>query len=197
VHNKLDKVSIIIPVWQQETELSILLKDLEPFNTEIIQCSEGSRAKSLNAGAKKASGEFLWFLHADSRISQQNVNALIQSLSLKPNAIHYFELVFQKAGMSAWNANWANLRSSWFKLPYGDQGLCISKKQFDAIGPFPEDTPYGEDLLFIRKAKQRNLDIVSTQSIIISSARKYHTHGWVKTTLSHWAIMYELLRKEI
>ena len=197
LNQKLSNVSVIIPVWKQETELKKLLNDLTPFGAEIIQSSEGSRAKSLNTGAAKASREFLWFLHADSRINQHNINALLQSIKTKPNAVHYFELVFEKAGMSAWNASWANLRSSWFKLPYGDQGLCVSKDQFGKIGEYPEDTPYGEDLLFIRKAKQLNVDIVSTKSPIISSARKYHTQGWLKTTFSHWAIMIELLRKKL
>jgi len=105
--------------------------------------------------------------------------------------------MFEKAGISAWNASWANLRSSWYQLPYGDQGLCVSKIQYEKIGEYPEDTPYGEDLLFIRKAKQAKVDIVSTDSKIISSARKYHKNGWLKTTFSHWAIMVELLRKKI
>ena len=196
-NHKLNNISVIVPVWKQETELKKLLNDLEPFDFEIIQSSEGSRAKSLNAGASTATREFLWFLHADSQINQHNVDTLIQSLNKHPKAVHYFELVFDKAGFSAWNASWANLRSTWFKLPYGDQGFCLSKDQFELIGAYPEDTPYGEDLLFIRKAKQLNVDIVSTTSKIISSARKYKTHGWLKTTFSHWAIMYELLRKKI
>lgn len=193
----LDKVSVIIPVWNQETELEKLLSDLEPFGAEIIQSSEGSRAKSMNRGATKASREFLWFLHADSRINQTNVDALIQALEKYPNSVHYFDLVFENIGLSSWNASWANLRSSFFKLPYGDQGLCVSKSQFEQIGAYPEDTLYGEDLLFIRKAKQLHIDIVSTKSKIISSARKYDTHGWLRTTLSHWLIMIELLRKKI
>ncbi len=197
LEQNLNNVSVIIPVWKQETELKKLLKDLEPFDAEIIQSSAGSRAKSLNAGAAKASREFLWFLHADSRLKQQNISALKSSIRKNPNAIHYYELVFEKPGLSAWNASWANLRSSWFKLPYGDQGFCLSKSQYEKIGKYPEDTPYGEDLLFIRKAKKLGIDILSVKSKIISSARKYHTHGWLKTTFSHWVIMYELLRKEV
>ena len=197
LRKNLKNVSIIIPVWKQGTELQKLLSDIEPFGAEIIQASEGSRAKSMNAGADKASREFLCFLHADSRITQENVDSLVQSINENPKAVHYFDLVFEKAGLSAWNASWANLRSSYFKLPYGDQGLCVSKSQFNLIGAYPEDTPYGEDLLFIRKAKQLEVAILSTKSKIISSARKYHTQGWLKTTFSHWAIMVELLRKKI
>ena len=77
MHNQdqqnLSKVSVIIPVWHQETELETLLKDLENTDAEIILSEEGSRAKSLNIGASKASRDILWFIHADSRISKENI----------------------------------------------------------------------------------------------------------------------------
>ena len=120
---------------------------------------EGSRARSLNIGASKASRDILWFIHADSRINRENRESLNASLLKYPNAIHYFKLKFREGGLSAWNASWANLRSAWFDLPYGDQALCMSKQQFEEVGAFPEDTPYGEDLLFIRLAKTTQYQI--------------------------------------
>jgi hypothetical protein len=72
----LDKVSIIIPTAPDETAQQQLLNDLELLNNEIIVSAEGSRAKSLNVGAVKASNDFLWFLHADSRVSAENIFAL-------------------------------------------------------------------------------------------------------------------------
>lgn len=195
--SSLSKVSVIIPVWHQETELQNLLKDLENTEAEIILSEEGSRAKSLNAGAAKATRETLWFIHADSRITASNIKSLNDSLSKSPDALHYFKLKFAEGGLSAWNASWANLRSSWFDLPYGDQALCISKQQFELIGAYPEDTPYGEDLLFVRLAKTHNIKVIEIPSFLVSSARKYKTQGWVKTTWSHWIIMVELLRKKL
>jgi len=195
--NNLDNISIIIPVWHQETELDILLKDLENTNAEIILSEEGSRAKSLNSGAAKATRDYLWFIHADSRITAENIQFLNKSLVKHPNALHYYKLKFAESGLSAWNASWANLRSSWFDLPYGDQALCISKQKFELIGTYPEDTPYGEDLLFVRLAKKQGTKLIEIPSFLVSSARKYKTKGWIKTTFSHWLIMVELLRKKI
>ena len=193
----LENISIIIPVWHQETELQTLLKDLENTGAEIILSEEGSRAKSLNAGALKATREFLWFLHADTRINDENITRLQQSLQQFPDALHYFKLIFAEGGLSAVNAHGANLRCSLFDLPYGDQALCISKKQFELIGGYPEDTPYGEDLLFVRLAKKHKMHITEIPSAIISSARKYQSQGWIKTSLTHWKIMFELLMKKI
>lgn len=195
--NNLDNISIIIPVWHQETELNILLKDLENTSAEIILSEEGSRAKSLNVGAAKATREFLWFIHADSRITAENIHSLNESLAKYPNALHYFKLKFSQGGLSTWNASWANLRSLWFDLPYGDQALCISKKQFESTGIYPENTPYGEDLLFVRLVKKNNIKLIEIPSFLLSSARKYKTKGWIKTTFSHWLIMIELLLKKI
>lgn len=193
----LNNISVIIPVWHQETELNTILKDLEDTGAEIILSEEGSRAKSLNFGAAKATRNILWFIHADSRISDENINSLHDSLEKYPDALHYFKLKFAEGGFSTINAYGANIRSALFKLPYGDQALCISKQKFETIGGYPEDTPYGEDLLFVRKAKKYNVRLVLVSSCLFSSARKYQSQGWLKTTLSHWSIMLELLRKKL
>ena len=182
-----EKVSIIIPVYNQETELERLLADLAPVkdSAEIIVKSEGSRAKSLNAGAASATRPFLWFLHADSRINEQNLNALSLALKEKPDALHYFDLAFGKDGpaltvFNAWGANW---RSRLFGVPYGDQGFCLSKAQFTKTGGYPEDVPYGEDLMFVWHARQSGIWLNRLPSKLLTSARKYSQRGWLKLTL--------------
>ncbi len=193
----LDKISVIIPVWHQETELNTLLKDLENTGAEIILSEEGSRAKSLNVGASKATRNILWFVHADSRITSENIKGLNDSIHKNPDALHYFKLKFAEGGLSSINAGGANLRSAWFELPYGDQALCISKRQFELTGGYPEDTPYGEDLLFVRLAKKHNVRLIEIPSYLVSSARKYQSKGWVKTSILHWYIMFKLLLKKL
>jgi len=182
-----EKVSIIIPVYNQETELERLLADLAPVkdSTEIIIKSEGSRAKSLNAGATVATRPFLWFLHADSRVSAQNLHALSLALQEKPNDLHYFDLAFGKDGpalasINAWGANW---RSRLFGVPYGDQGFCLSKEQFVKANSYPEDVPYGEDLMFVWHARQAGIRLNRLPSKLLTSARKYSQKGWLKLTI--------------
>lgn len=183
----LEKVSIIIPVYKQETELENLLADLAPVknSAEIVVKSEGSRAKSLNAGASVATRPFLWFLHADSRVSKQNLQALSLALQEKPDALHYFELAFGKDGpalaaFNAWGANW---RSRLFGVPYGDQGVCLSREQFAKTEGYPEDAPYGEDLLFIWRARHSGIRLNRISSKLLTSARKYKQQGWLKLTI--------------
>lgn len=195
----LKDVSIIIPIAPNETAHEILLKDLDSVlkneGAEIIVSSEGSRAASLNVGAGKANREFLWFLHADSRVSVKNIDVLARCLKREPRALHYFFLSFGY-GRPAINAWMANVRSVAFGLPYGDQGFCISKESFNKIGGFP-DAAYGEDLLFVRRAKKAGVALYLIPSKLRSSARKYREAGWLKlTALRHvqfWKLMVRKL----
>lgn len=181
----LEQISIIIPVHEKEKQLDRLLFDLEPIKDKlaIIIRSEGTRAKSLNAGATAATSQFLWFLHADSRVTAKNTQALEQTLHKKPNDLHYFDLAFDKRGLASINAWGANIRSRLFGTPFGDQGFCISKKQFEKTGGYPEDVPYGEDLMFVWKARQTGIKLNRIPSKLVTSSRKYKTHGWLKLTL--------------
>jgi glycosyltransferase involved in cell wall biosynthesis len=193
----LDNVSIIIPTAPDETAQQQLLNDLKQLNNQIIISAEGSRAKSLNVGAVKASDDFLWFLHADSRVSTENIFALEQALKKRSNVLHYFDLAYDGGHLTNSNSLGANIRSRLLGLPYGDQGFCISKNLFNKIGGYPENVPYGEDLLFIRLAKRTGIKLNRVPSKLLTSARKYKQHGWLKLTVLRQWQMVKLLRQNL
>lgn len=182
VSDMLEGVSIVIPVGPDETALNVLLTDLQAFDAEIIVSRENTRAKALNAGAAKAQHNTLWFLHADSRVSDHNVKSLQKALQQNQGALHYFDLKFDQKGLPQINGWGANMRSYIFGAPYGDQGFCISKSQFERAGRFPEGLDYGEDLMFVWHARQSGIKLNRIQSKLTSSARKYKIHGWFKLT---------------
>ena len=184
------QLSIIIPLAPDETQQQQLLADLatNSLQAEIIQTSEENRATSLNLGAKQAMGQWLWFLHADSRINQDNLRALKNSLNQDQDrlALHYFDLGFKDSGpLLNSTALGANLRSRLLGCPYGDQGFCISKQLFLDLGGFPENRPYGEDLLLVWRAHQTGVPLQRIPSTLFTSARKYRQQGWLKVTLLH------------
>lgn len=178
----LAKLSIVIPVAANETEQQNLLADLKGCDAEIIPSTDTSRASSLNLGAAEASGEWLWFLHADSRINPDNIRALGQSLEQSPAALHYFDLAFDLPFLR-FNAVGANLRSRLLGLPFGDQGLCIKKSLFESLDGYPEDCPYGEDLLFVWQARLAGVRLQRIPSKLLTSGRKYQQHGWLRLSL--------------
>lgn len=210
------KLSIIIPVGPDEDQLHGLLDDLVvlPEETEIIlvtaeeyefhhtqlverehplrhrirrvQASPG-RASQQNAGAAAAQHEYLWFLHADSRVKPECLTAIEAALATAPDALHYFCLAFIDDGPRLIRLNeWgARLRSQILGLPFGDQGFCLHRDQFARIGGFPEHAPYGEDHLLIWHARQAGIRLRCTGTELQTSARKYREKGWLALTLRY------------
>jgi hypothetical protein len=179
-------ISIIIPVGPQEVALEALLQDLQPIEkeAEIIIIKGSARARQLNEGAQKAARKFLWFLHADSRLSPRALDALMQSLEAAPHALHYFNLAFLSDGPPLMVINQIGcwIRSRILGVPFGDQGFCLSRQNFFFIGGFPEHVTYGEDHLFVWRARQQNIKLRCTKSALKTSARRYAQTGWTRVT---------------
>ncbi len=210
----LDDVTIIIPVGPNETAWNELLADLasvpltaevlllgvDPAPAELLQNgdarqhlavrwiqSAAGRARQMNRGATAASRQFLWFLHADSRINTIAIERLQDALRKIPEAMHYFQLAFQPDGprLSRLNAWGANLRSRLLHLPFGDQGLCLSKESWCRLGGFDELLAHGEDHAFVWNAHRNRIALRPVPAQIATSARKYSRDGWLRTTCLH------------
>jgi hypothetical protein len=159
-----------------------------PSGVVIVSGSTG-RARQMNRAAKKALGSYLWFLHADSDLSQPTLDSLKkfvkQSSIDKSESLFFFRLAFTGHRLTAINAYTANLRAKYLGLPFGDQGFCLRASLFQRLGCYPEDAPYGEDHLLIWSAHHHGVPLIESSEILHTSARKYKTRGWLKTTLQH------------
>ena len=69
----------------------------------------------------------------------------------------------------------ANWRSRTLGLPYGDQGLLISRKLYSEIGGFA-DIPLMEDVKIVRAIGKSRLSVLSAEAR--TSAKKYERDGW-------------------
>ncbi len=159
--------------------------------------SSGSRAGRMNAGADAATGEFLWFLHADSKFGRDTVAALFSAVRNHPECLHYFNLAFfggdaRLTRLMRLNEWGARVRSWALKVPFGDQGFCIRKSLFKKVGGFPEGLAYGEDRAFVLRARGRGIPVRSTGATLYTSDRKYKKNGWLKTTLLHQYLWIKL-----
>lgn len=184
------QISVIIPTAPGETEHQGLARMLSADCRilEVLERSDGSRARSLNAGAKAARGDILWFLHADSALPEDAIAALLKSMNAHPGALHYFDLAFRpESGLPliGWNAIGANLRSRLFGAPFGDQGFALRRAVFERVAPFPEDAPYGEDHLFVWRARQRGVRLARVGASILTSPRRYRKEGWLRLTVRY------------
>jgi glycosyltransferase A (GT-A) superfamily protein (DUF2064 family) len=158
---------------------------------KFYHCEQG-RAKQQNYGAYYASGEYIIFLHCDSVLNDKFFSAVQKKISSSFSGIAYFDLIFKtdQNSLILLNEIGVYLRSHIFKMPFGDQGLFMRKDLFFSLGLFSEKATYGEDHLFIWKAKRERVAIVPMECTIKTSDRKYIKNGWLKTTLSHLHLTY-------
>ena len=134
------------------------------------------RGGQLRHGADAANGEWLLFLHADTTLSEGWSEAVLAHLANADRA-GYFRLCFAVQGFAPRVVSgWANLRSRVFGLPYGDQGLLISRALYDNIGGY-QDIPLMEDVAMARALKGR---LTTLPAVATTSAEKYLRDGWVR-----------------
>ncbi len=173
---------IILSACQPQPD-NILLQDAR---VQWLSGQQG-RAHQLNAGAQAAKGSLLWFLHADSRLSEAVWSAIVNFWQQQRDALAYFELVFTSDGpwLTRLNAQLANLRARYLGLPFGDQGFVLKKSLFKALNGFDTGLKRGEDLDFVVRLKYKGYALMSLPAVLQSSARRYQKQGWLKTSLEH------------
>jgi rSAM/selenodomain-associated transferase 2 len=133
-----------------------------------------SRGGQLRRGCEAAKGEWFLVLHADTVLSDDWVNAAVRHLQTSDAG--WFDLQFDGGGVKGWLVSlWANMRSR-IGLPYGDQGLLVSRTLYEAVGGY-RDIPLMEDVALVRALRGKLRRINATAK---TSAVKYQTQGWIK-----------------
>ncbi len=128
-----------------------------------------SRGGQLGAGAALATRPWLLFVHADTVVGNGWLEA-VQAHLATPNKAGYFRLRFDATGLPpCLVAGWANLRSRFFGLPYGDQALLISAKLYQQVGGHPNQ-PLMEDVAL---ARALNGHLTLLEADAVTSASKY------------------------
>lgn len=144
----------------------------------IVIDSPPGRGRQLAAGAKAAAGDWLLFLHADTRLEAGWERALLTYLT-QPDAAEYaavFRLAYDEVSPGAERvARLANWRTRRLGLPYGDQGLLIARALYDDVGGFP-DLPLMEDVALARRLGRRRLRMLPATAV--TSAARYRRQGW-------------------
>ena len=208
------RVSIIVPIAPNEISWLRLIQDFKPLKDHaeiILVCSserqkaiienrlktvdyplrvitaDAGRAQHLNAGARAATGEFLWFVHADSQIPYRAAYKLLQQVDKARTRVFYFDLKFFPDGPRQMEINeWGVwFRSRCFRAPFGDQAFLVARDLFQKIGEYPESAPYGEDHLWIWQAHLKGIPVKPLRTVVLTSARKYQQGGWLATTRLH------------
>ena len=155
----------------------------QAWGAQVVS-GDASRGGQLRRGCAKAQADWLLVLHADTRLAPGWTDPVIAHLCGQQAG--WFKLRFDHGGLPArFVAGWANMRSR-FGLPYGDQGLLIPLKLYQAVGGYP-DQPLMEDvaLALLLKGKLTGLNATA-----VTSADRYRRSGWIRRGARNlWTLM--------
>ena len=183
-------------------------KDILTGNNIITLTATKGRASQMNTGANHARKDYLWFLHADSVLSQGAVSQLIKVTQLQSkSSLHFFNLKFDTTSLHimAINSIGVWVRSHVFGMPFGDQGFFMHKSLFSSLNGYDTSIPYGEDHDLVWRARLNDFTLAGIKAHIITDPRKYIQGGWEKTTLLHlrltwiqaWPYITKIIRKKL
>ena len=207
------KISIIIPTINEANNLPLLLSDLSSIQKEgeiiIVDCGsedktidianiygakvyksqERNRGLQLDMGAKESKGDWLIFLHADTRLTHDWFTKIKSVLKVDKNYIYYFKFkVNDKKIIYRVLEILVNFRSQYFKEPYGDQGLIIHRSIYLKNNGFRKISLM-EDVDFLRRLNKKK-DLKQLNFPIFTSSRK-----WERTNIFLQAIKNLNLRR--
>ena len=191
-------LTVVIPVFNAASSLGQCLAGLDSAD-EIVVIDGGStdgsveianrsgarvvlaprgRGVQLRMGGHAARGDWLLFLHADTRLSAGWRNVVAAHVDAAPHCAGYFDL---RLDDPAWQARviegGVSLRVRWLALPYGDQGLLISRRLYDEVGGF-RPLALMEDVDLVRRIGPRRLRRLAASAL--TSTVRWRRDGWIR-----------------
>lgn len=205
------RLSIIMPVLDEGDAIAgalDALAELRGLGVEIIVVDGGSqdatvqrarlradhvlvaprgRASQMNAGAAKASGDVLLFLHADTALPREAERLVLDGLARSRHDWGRFDVTIAgRHPMLRLIAFMMNLRSRLTGIATGDQAIFVKRDAFHAAGGFP-DIPLMEDIALSKRLKRLSRPLCLRERAT-TSGRRWEAHGVFRTILLMWRL---------
>ena len=218
------KISIIIPTLNEAENLPKLLKFLKtnPYknieiiivdaastdntleiakkfeDVEIISQNTRNRAVQMNLGAKAATGDLLYFVHADVLPPENFAKDIIEAINAGYELGCYRFTFDKKSVMLRFNAWWT--RFNFMFCRGGDQTLFVTPSVFEELNRFNESYVIMEDFDFIKRARKKYRFKILPKSVVVS-ARKYKNNSYFKVNMvnlySYWRFQFGVSPEKI
>ena len=159
------------------------------FPQAKLMVAQRCRARQMNAGAARASGETLLFLHADTILPTGAPDAVTEALG-RPDVVGgRFDVRFDSTRRIFHAvATLMNVRSRLSGISTGDQAIFVRRRVFEAMGGYA-DIPLMEDIDFTRRLKRRGR-LACLRLHVITSARKWEREGVPRTIVLMWTLRF-------
>ena len=191
------RFSIIVPVLDEARGIEASLATLQPWRlagvAEVVVADGGSRdatralaapladrvidahrgrAAQMNAGARASSGEILLFLHADTRMAPDALDAASAGLDRDGAEWGRFDVTIEGADpLLAVVAATMNARSRLTGIATGDQAIFVRRAAFS-------------------KALKRRSRPACLRDRVVTSGRRWERRGTVRTILLMWRLRF-------
>jgi rSAM/selenodomain-associated transferase 2 len=210
-------ISVVIPTLNEAGHLPLTLAALVPaamdgLVREVIVSDGGStdgtleaadeagakivtsvkgRGQQLAAGCALAKGPWLLILHADSRLAVGWETIALSHIRQQADRAGYFKFQLDDPSLIArvWEMGVA-VRCRLLALPYGDQGLLISKALYEAAGGF-EAVPLMEDVGLVRRLGRKRLRALEGK--ILTRSERFRKAGYLSRSLRNWSLLLRYL----
>ncbi len=215
-HGTRTTVSVVIPALNESGSISATIRSARDAGAdEVIVVDGGSgdgtpdaarraadavlvsppgRARQMNAGAKAARGAVFLFLHADTTLPERGIAALRAAMERAEVLGGAFSVrlgispaapPLRKAALRL-TARMIGFRARLFRAYTGDQAIFLRREIFGKIGGYPE-IPLMEDVELSRRLTRLGRTILLPVPVT-TSARRWETHGTLRTILLMWGI---------
>lgn len=210
-------ISVVIPTFNEADHLPLTLACLVPAAVdglvrEVVVADGGStdgtleaaddagarivtsakgRGQQLAAACAAAKGPWLLILHADSRLAVGWETVALSHIRQQAGRAGYFKFQLDDPALVArvWEAGVA-LRCGMLALPYGDQGLLISKALYEAAGGY-EAVPLMEDVGLVRRLGRKRLRALDAP--VLTRAERFRKPGYLARSLRNWSLLLRYL----
>jgi rSAM/selenodomain-associated transferase 2 len=160
--------------------------DLASGLCDQLVVSERNRAIQMDAGARVARGNVLWFLHVDAEVPEACLNEIARILDDTNVVGGYFRIRLPRGLVYRLTDSFAPYAGILLRMRCGDHGIFCRRSAFLDIGGFPR-VPLMEDVEFFRQLQHHGRVTYSRKRILVS-ARRYETIGRVRVTLAYGLI---------
>ena len=158
-------------------------------HADVVVSAPRGRASQMNAGAARARGEILLFLHADALLPEAADALIVDGLERKRRGWGRFDVTIAGRHPLLRVVAWLmNLRSRATGIATGDQAIFVTRSLFTAAGGYPE-IPLMEDVALCKRLKRYGPPLCLRHRLT-TSGRRWEKHGVLRTIVLMWRLRF-------